>query len=468
MRWDGGSPGAPCCARPKRGLKWALLLGAALAFAAPALAAEADEDAWMWSDPDEWFFFDEDSLFGSGDLLTEAQVEPGGALEEAFLVSGADFGGTYRFATEAEWRWIPGEGGPADAKTDRRADLGGSLFLDARPSRDFRAFAKVKGDALLTKSPIKPDIRLHELFADVSLGSRAFLRAGKQTVNWGVGYFFSPADIINIGRIDPENPEAEREGPVAVRLHLPSGRNNLYAYGIADGKEGGYRLALAPKAEFVLGRSEVGAGLYYRSDRAPRAMATLSTAYGRFSLFGEAVLTKGSDKRFVEEAPISPEHPFGLKVVTDRETLRFHATAGARLTHSDPDGRFSVTGAGQYYYNGEGYDGEFSKKYLPAMWSLVEDEELAATDIIPLGRHYAAFSLSGTSRAFKNLAPSAFWLGNLSDGSGAVSLSLGYTGWKDVRPSIGISHMYGEAGSEHATLNPVTTLTVGVTIGGSW
>src|SRR5690606_23705399 len=112
MRWDGGSPGAPCCARPKRGLKWALLLGAALAFAAPALAAEADEDAWMWSDPDEWFFFDEDSLFGSGDQLTEAQVEPGSALEEAFLVSGADFGGTYRFATEAQWRWIPGEGGP--------------------------------------------------------------------------------------------------------------------------------------------------------------------------------------------------------------------------------------------------------------------------------------------------------------------------------------------------------------------
>ena len=102
-------------------------------------------------------------------------------------------------------------------------DLDGSLFLDARPSRDFRAFAKVKGDVRLTESPLDPNLRLHELFADFVLGDRAFFRVGKQTINWGVGYFFSPADIINVGRIDPENPEAEREGPVALRLNLPCG-----------------------------------------------------------------------------------------------------------------------------------------------------------------------------------------------------------------------------------------------------
>ena len=110
------------------------------------------------------------------------------------------------------------------------ADLSGSLFLDARPSREFRAFAKIKGDVRLTESPLDPNIALHELFADFTLADKAFFRLGKQTVNWGVGHFFSPADIINVGRIDPENPEAEREGPVALGLHLPSGRNNFYTY----------------------------------------------------------------------------------------------------------------------------------------------------------------------------------------------------------------------------------------------
>ncbi|HEY8506291.1 MAG TPA: hypothetical protein VIL46_17015, partial [Gemmataceae bacterium] len=385
-----------------------------------------------------------------------------------FLVrEGVDVGGSYSMSAGAAWAWTPEEGGPSAGKAERRADLAGSLFFDARPSRNFRAFAKIKADVRLTETPLDPSAALHELFVDFDLDS-VFFRLGKQTVNWGVGYFFSPADIINAGRIDPENPEAEREGPVALRLHLPSGRNNFYAYATVDGKPGEYRVAIAPKVEFVLGRSELGAGLYYRADRAPRAMATLSTSLGRFSLFGEAVLSKGSDKRFVKEAPVSPDNPFGLAVVTDEETLRFHGTAGARTTYSDPDGRFSVSAAGQYYYNGEGYDGEFTKANREAILYFVATGQLAATELVSTGRHYAALSLSGTSRLFKDLAPAAFWLGNLSDGSGMVNLTLNCTRWENVRPSISISRTYGAAGSEFAPFNPETRLAVSVTVAGSW
>ena len=81
---------------------------------------------------------------------------------------------------------------------------------------------------------------------------------------------------------------------MAVRLNVPAGRNNYYAYAIIDGKPGDYRVALAPKLEFVYGGSEVGLGLYYRADRAPRVMATLSTSlFGRSRSLAKRWLAKG-------------------------------------------------------------------------------------------------------------------------------------------------------------------------------
>lgn len=424
--------------------------------------------AALASEPDDWFFLGEDDLFGGG-LFAETDETSGGSLDDALRLSqGLDVGGTYNLSAGAHWIWRPEDGGPGDGVFDQWLDFSGSLFLDYRPSLDFRTLAKVKGDARLTESPVEPNVTLHELFADFTLGERAFFRVGKQTVNWGVGFFFSPADIINIGRIDPENPEADREGPVAVRVHMPAGRNNYYTYAIVDGEPGDYRVAFAPKAEFVLGGSEVGLGLYYRSDRAPRAMATLSTSLlGRVALFGEAVLSHGSDRRFVREA-VTPPDLLGLEVYEDRDTVRYHLTVGARATHSDPDGRFSLTVAGQYLYNGEGYDGEFLKENLWKMGVLAQKGHLSDPDLMQPGRHYAAFSAGGTSNTFRDFSPGAFWLGNLSDGSGMVTLSLSYTGWKHVRPSISISHMYGDDGTEFAMLGPSTRLMVGISFGKSW
>lgn len=434
-----------------------------------AMAAEPGDDAWMWADPDDLFSLGEDDLFGGG-LFTEGEETQSGSLDDALLLRrGVDAGGSLSLSAGAHWIWQPEDGGPSGGTSDSWADLAGSLFLDYRPSLDFRAFAKLKGNVRLTESPLEPNAKLHELFTDFTVGERAFFRVGKQTVNWGVGYFFSPADIINTGRIDPEDPEAEREGPVAVRLHVPAGRNNYYAYAIVDGKPGDYRVALAPKAEFVYGGSEVGLGLYYRSDRVPRAMATLSTSLlGRLAVFGEAVVSKGSDKRFVKEAPVSMTNPFGLEVYDDPDTVRFHFTAGARGTYSDPDGRFTVTAAGQYFYNGEGYDGDFLKKNRMKMLAMADTGSLAVTDVAQTGQHYAALSVSGTSNALRNWAPSALWLGNMSDGSGMVTLSLGYTGWKDWRPSVSVRHTYGDDGSEFALLGPATRLMVGVNFGKSW
>lgn len=474
-----------------QGAVCALLLAvAALALTAPVSAAGNADDLFLTDldrtsphdeedlsfldsadffsvDDDDLFSVHEDGLFGNGGLLVEVDGSSDVALEEVFLVNqGVDIGGTYRVQVDSDWAWSSAGGQSIATGPNVAASVGGTLFLDARPSRNFRAFAKAKADTTWTKDSLESEVKLHELFSDFVIGDRAFFRLGKQTVNWGVGYFFSPADIINIGRIDPEHPEAEREGPAALRLHVPTGRNNLYAYAILEGKAAdGHRLALAPKAEIVFGGTELGLGLYYRDERAPRAMATVSTTLGRVSVFGEAVLSKGSDKRFVRKTAVTSTNPLGLTTVTDSSTLYAHVTAGLRYTYSDPDGRYTVTGAGQYYFNGEGYDGHFLKEYGPMLWSMIESGPLSMSDVERIGRHYGALSVRWTNERLRNVDTNGFWLGNLSDGSGLATLSLAYTGWNHVRPAIGITRTYGQAGSEYALMGPSTRLTVGITVG---
>jgi hypothetical protein len=75
---------------------------------------------------------------------------------------------------------------------------------------------------------------------------------GKQTANWGVGYFFSPGNLLDFGTIDPENPTEERTGPLAVKFQRSQRTSNYYLYLLLDSAYSGGPIGLAPKAEWVL------------------------------------------------------------------------------------------------------------------------------------------------------------------------------------------------------------------------
>lgn len=439
-----------------------------LAFLGAGAAASAEGTSppavdVLFGDPfagDDWFSLDEAELFGGG-LVTDAEAS-GQSLEEVFLVRDTiDVGGSYRASLSTSWLWLPG--GESPAQTGWSLNAGGTLFLDARPSRDWRFFGKARVDGSWLDHEADLTVALHELFVDFVAAERAFFRVGRQLVKWGVGYFFSPADVINAGRIDPSQPDAEREGATALRVHVPSGRQNWYGYILVEGDGvGGYRIAVAPKVEWVAGGTEVGVGLFYQPERVPRLMATVSTTVGRLAVFGEAMVSKGSDKRFAVATTPTWLNPLGLDVVEDKDTLFVQATAGARGSYSQPGGRFRVTAAAQYFYNGEGYEAAFLREHgakLPALYLL---GHLSAADVQWPGRHYAALLASASHRSLKDVAVSALWLGNLTDGSGTASVTLSYTGWASLRPSITISRLYGSPGSQFAPAGPVASVAAGI------
>lgn len=332
-----------------------------------------------------------------------------------------------------------------EASATDTLDLSTTLFVDARPSKDIRVF--VKGQADYPFSGIT-DFSIRELFTDLTLADSVYIRAGKQTINWGVGRYFSPANVINLGNKDPEDPDAELVGPVAVKLHVPSKSSNYYAYAILQDIETKGTIGIAAKGEWVLGNTEVGLGGVYRPEQPWAATATASGSLWGIDLYGEAVL-KGNDDRIFIVA--DPSVPLGVSTLSKSNELEARATAGFSWSWSNETSAINLSLDGQYYWNGSGYaDSSLFTENAAAISSLVASGTIGANDLYLRGRQYGAVSVGLSDIANSDIGVSLFWLGNIEDGSGKIMPTINYTGINKVKIAISYTQGYGTAGSEYS------------------
>lgn len=446
-------------------LAWALALGL------PAAAA------WAQSEEDGG---DLDSLFdaemiedappeGAGAAAAEDAAGDAGVLEapeEALLTSaGVDWGGSFRYAPEVELGFPSYEAlaealrGERAAERALRHDLAAELYFDARPDSDFRVFGKAKVAyelPALAQTGASPnaggqfDFTMFELFADFHWDDRVFFRAGKQRADWGVGRFFSPADLMSLVTIDPLDPEAEREGPVALKVHAPIGVHNAYLYLITGDFRDPLDVGAGARGEVVVGGVELGFGGLIQADLVPKGFATVTGSAGDFDLFGELVVQQGTERNLVELDAA------GRLQVTSRDTRAGDwfpaATAGALYRITDPN----VVVAAQYYFNPLGYSD--SAALGPARAALRAPAGAGpprtgprpeAVDLIFFGRHYAGASAAWNQIGDSDLSASLFWLANLSDRSGIVRPLLTYQVLEYARLSVGARVGYGAAAAEY-------------------
>jgi len=437
---------------------------------------------------------DEDALFG--DDAAESSIEPAGGSEEAasatpgvpsaggvekipesktvsatasFLkTDSARLGGSFSASSGGSWFWTdPWNGNNNPAEPDEMnlpTTLSALVFFEGRPAENFRVYGSFKtqwpfvasSDPFVTSATYKapvlpstqpsvittdgtvavPNIEVFELFNDFSWNDKVFFRFGKHTVKWGVGYFWSPADMLNLNAIDVEDPDAQREGPISLRAHIPvpGTQTNIWAYALIPETDDPASLEPADlggaaKIEFLVGDWEVGTGAFVRYDQPASAMLSLTGAVGRFSLFGEGSLSWGSQKSFVKD--ISALAPY---LVTERfdDSPFFSGTAGFNWTKSDWD----LTVVGQYLFNGQGYADDDRNKLIddfrtvePVVSAILGEAGVAALGaglIYNSGLHYAALSVSKSEMGLKDLSGSVFVLANLSDLSGFAKPSISY------------------------------------------
>lgn len=442
--------------------------------------AAAADDAGA-GDPDALF---DEELFDE-ELVTEAGgAGAAAAPEQALLTSsaGVDWGGSFRYAPEVELSFPSYDAVSAALRGERAAeralrhDLAAQLYFDARPGSDFRVFGKAKVEYALpvpgapageaapagqagagASAAGRFDFTMFELFADFHWDDRIFFRAGKQRADWGVGRFFSPADLMSLVTIDPLDPEAEREGPVALKVHAPIGVHNAYLYLITGDYRDPLDVAAGARAELVIEGVELGAGGMIQADLVPKAFATATGAAGDFDLFGELVIQRGTERNRIELDAAGRLQVTGRAARADDWFPA--ATAGAMYRSSEPN----VVLTAQYYYNPLGYPD--SAALEPAREALSASAgpgpprtgpKPEAVDLLYFGNHYAGASAAWNGVADSDLDASLFWLANLSDGSGIVRPLLSYQVLEYAQLSAGARVGYGTGATEYREFVAIT------------
>lgn len=412
-----------------------------------------------------------DSLFDSEDTPLIEEVTPSAGIASSLLTSeNVELGGRYGFSTASSWTWIPSD--IADDFTSPESesilvDLSATLFFDARPVEEFRVFGKTSVlfpfDNQTGTRDFDDVFHIEELFSDFTWRDLVFFRGGKHTINWGVGYFFSPADLLNITEIDPEDPEADREGPVSLKTHVPIGVHNFYLFLIANDVETADELGIAAKAEFLLGPAEIGIGGLYQKDVAPSGMLTVSLPLWDIDFFGEAVLRYGSDKTFVEE---SDTDLLGVTAVSYGEELFFHATAGLSFRYSFDEVDSSVSFFGQYLYNGEGYsDPAILQNNQPGIGALLGAGDLTVADLMSPGVHYVAVNAGWNGIFGSDFTLQAFWTQNFTDMSGYVSPAVSVDIIDYISLRVSVRYQFGEEGDEFSPIDDRVTAQIAVALG---
>ncbi|MCQ2982483.1 MAG: hypothetical protein MJ178_06995 [Treponemataceae bacterium] len=281
-----------------------------------------------------------------------------------------------------------------------------------------------------------------ELFTDFDVNDRISARFGKQTITWGVGYFFSPAsNIVNLSTIDPEDPTAQVDGPLALKLTGTLPRQNIfYLYAIPEtSMKANYNglsatlkgsstsslrdTALAAKTELVFGSVELGLGGWYKYEQDPIAMATLTgpcTDNGSFfaegfAQFDDDIILKG--------------------------------TIGGMFMFNEP----GITLMAQYYY-----DGEETSAALKQLATATPAVKLAFRN----GSNLAG-TIAFSKLGINNVSANVFGLYNVPNETLVTNANVSYGGVKNMSFSAGPSVIWNGFDND-----PTVSVKLSATLGG--
>lgn len=459
-----------------------------------------DDDVFAaWSAGEDDALFDDDgidvldeSASGGGIAGFEASGFKAGEAGVVFQAGSVKIGGRLSSSVDAGFLLYDEDDDTSFSdrlyKTAISPAISADISLDARPSDTLRMYTKVSlgypfkssgniasGTVLSTSQwvekmqgipkfggsqtlseavplSISDFLKVKEMFTDFSLADRAFFRFGLHTVSWGTGYFFSPcSDMINSGKIDPENADEQVDGSLNLRTQIifPGSQNCLWLYAIPETGAGALarNTALAAKMDVVVSAFELGFGGFFKYDNAPKAMMTASGSIidGKVSVFGEGVFQYGADSEWASDTSF------------DGKSALFKGTAGFSYYWKDP----KIMLMGQYYYDGNNKD---------AMVEMALPSPAGGKFIIPnqmYGHNAALMASFSKLPLLKDCSLSLFGMLNIGrDDLDKTSKMI----LDSMGNALGVSSKDLAAARATATLNysPSSSLSFGAGVSASW
>ena len=190
-------------------------------------------------------------------------------------------------------------------------------------------------------------LNFNELFIDFNLFYLVYFRIGKQVLQWSRGFFWTPADVINVDLKTFTDLDRRRLGVYGLRFSVPIGTLfNFYSFVSVPedlGVDDDYSLAL--KGEMLLGKLEFGLSYWGKKGKDPIYAFDFSTGLLGFNIYGEGAY---SLSHFNERAFLDKDDKWFLKRY-ERES--FKMVLGFNKSFREG---LNVYG-GEIFYNGEGY-----------------------------------------------------------------------------------------------------------------
>ncbi len=353
----------------------------------------------------------------------------------------------------------------------------GNGFIDARLVGGAKAFADLEGSYVPTPSYAsldpgnfgKPDSGLvfdmPEVFVDANINKSIYFRLGRQVLQWGPCNLWNPTDLVNVQNKTFLTLEGQREGSYGLKIHIPyKTLFNFYTFIDANNASTADSLAVAAKAEFLVGRTEMALSGWGKEGEKPVGGFDITSQLFNVQIAGEVSLRNGTN------IP-------GLKKTTDSTwdtTMlgdQWFPRACLSLTKFFPLGGVAdrLTLNANFYYNGSGSSanifndpvlgkdlaalmtGAITPQQLPPAMQWLANPSALSNLYIPnsYSKYYAAVFGSVSQFIIDPMTFSCNAIGNLQQKSFVVSTGINYHSLNNFVFGISLNAFLGPTNTEY-------------------
>lgn len=409
----------------------------------------------------------EDDFFGSGDV--EAKQGAAETQKPAEVIEKERLGFSGQLQAQSTYTMTRGfvQGtAPLSDNTFANAIVG-DFLVDARLPKSFRMFMDVNVDYVPTGAPVPVTgtaispvagplsafqnqttiLNIKEVFVDFNVANTVYFRAGKQVLQWGVGYFWNPTDLINVEHKSFTNLNALLEGTFGLRTDVTfSQAFHLYTFINLNGVQDLSAIAYSARSEFLVGTVEFGLAAWYKYNEVPVFGADLSMPlFWSLNLTAEGSLSWGDPSQKYD--PVTGPYSVSNQLVPKVDV-------GLSRTFDAFDVKDRVTVMAEFFWNSDGYDQNMFQILNPlALPAFAAGYYRAGY----YGQYYGALFITINSFGLSNMTLSLNGLMNFSDSSAVALVGLSYAPISNFTLQLQLGSYLGADNREYTiSFNPTT------------
>jgi hypothetical protein len=312
---------------------------------------------------------------------------------------------------------------------------------------------------------------INEVFVDVNFSKIIYFRLGKQVLKWGVGYLWTPNDLVNVEKKNILDSSQIRQGAYGLKVHVPFGtRANIYSFIDFNKARNLSDISMANKAEVLFGNTEMALSILLKKSNVPVYGYDVTSRILGLDIHGEVSLSYGDNNRRLREYPwyiIIPNSSIilesiylspGNSSIMDyrvRGTWVPKASVGFGRGFEVKDIKDRIRIDVEAFYNQAGYDKNIFEQNVFSVGYFLS-RGLYTPNYY--GKYYAGIFITIRQMFVEELSSMVNCIVNIKDQSSVISGTITYAPYYDLTLNLMINGFIGKENREYTVYgNYVTT-----------